>query len=169
MARSRSKTKGRSDAPGGYAGIPRIVMDSPDYQNLSGGAVKLLIEFSRQYRGSNNGDLTAAFSVLNQRGFNSKGAISRAIQELKEAGMIIESRPGQFINPCGHCALYALTWSPIDECPTKRLRIEPTTTPPRKFSLDNRTPGPQHGPGSVHKQGRQRQRNDEGRFLSVHK
>jgi len=165
----RRRSKGRSDYPGGFAGIPRMVMKHPDYQNLSGGAVKLLVELAGQYRRGNNGDLTAAYSVLRKRGFGSKGAISRAVQELQKAGMIIQTRAGRFINPGGHCALYALTWQPIDECPGKGLEVEPTTTPPRKFTLENKKPGPQRGLGSVHKPGRPRPRDEEGRFSSVHK
>lgn len=144
-------------------------MDHPDYQNLSGGAVKLLLEFARQYKGSNNGDLTAAYSVLKARGFNSKKTVSRAVKELKDAEMIMETRAGKFLNPGGHCALYAVTWQAIDECPGKRLDASPTATPPRKFSLENKNPSPQCGPGSVHKRGRPRPKNAKGQFSSVHK
>ncbi len=170
MGNSRSKSKGRSDAPGGFAGIPRVVLDHRDYQNLSGGAVKLLVELASQYKGSNNGNLTTAYTILKKRGFKSKGAIARATKELLEARLIMLAREGRFTNPGGVCALYALCWYAIDDCPGKNLSIEPTATPPRKFSLENnKTPGPQHGLGSVHKQGRQTGRDDKGRFLSVHK
>lgn len=145
-------------------------MNHVDYQNLSGGAVKLLLELCRQYRGSNNGDLTVAYSVLRERGFSSKGAICRGVKELIEAGMVMETRPGKFTNPGGRCALYAITWKAIDECVGKDLEINPTVTPPRPFSLESyKNPGPQHGLGSVHKPGRQRARNERGAFVSVHK
>ena len=38
--------------------------------------------------------------------------------------------------PC----LYALTWQPIDECRGKNLELSPTTTAPRKFSLEQNPP-----------------------------
>jgi hypothetical protein len=125
-----------------FAGIPRIVMDSDDFKQLSGNAVKLLLCLAYQYRGANNGDLTTAFSVLNEKfGFKARGVISRAIRQLLDANLIRQTRSSRFLNPGGQCALYALTWLPIDECPGKRLEVNPTRTPPRKFSLEkNKTP-----------------------------
>lgn len=166
MAKS-SKDKGRF--PNSFAGIPRVVMDNPDYINLSGNAIKLLNELARQYRGKNNGDLTVAYSLLKHRGFNSKGMIARKKDELLKAGIIIKTREGRFINPGGTCDLFALSWQSIDECDGK-LEIKPTITPPRKFSLENnKTPSPQIGLGSSSKQGRQRPRNDKGRYSSSSK
>ena len=63
-----------------FAGIPRIVMNNEDYKNLSGNAVKLLLALAYQYRGKNNGDLTAAFSILQKKfGFTARGVIKRAL------------------------------------------------------------------------------------------
>lgn len=122
-----------------FAGIPRIVMQSDDYKNLSGNSVKLLLALSYQYRGFNNGDLTAAWSVLHdQFGFSSRHTIKRALNELQAAGMIIQTRTPKFMNPGGQCGLYALTWKPIDDCPGKRLEAKPTRTPPRKFSMEQK-------------------------------
>ena len=149
-----------------FAGIPRMVMNNPDYINLKGSAVKLLLELSRQYRGNNNGDLTVAYSVLKHRGFNSKDSIKRACDELLEANLIVRTREGRFSNPGGVCALYALSWLAIDECNGK-LDVKPSIIPPRKFSLENnKTPGPENGLGSSLKSGRQRQRNSKGQYSS---
>ncbi len=151
---------------GGFAGIPRLVMDSSDYLNLSGNAVKLLIELCRQYRGNNNGDLTIAYSLLKHRGFNSKDTIKRASKELLAANMIVLTRTGRFTNPNGRCALYALSWQPIDECGGK-LEVNSTTTPSRKFSLENnKTPRPETGHGSSLKQVREQARNSKGQYSS---
>ncbi|MBR9909678.1 MAG: hypothetical protein GYB33_04905 [Gammaproteobacteria bacterium] len=145
-------------------------MHSPDYKGLSGGAVKLLIELASQFNGGNNGDLTTAYSILKKRGFSSKNSISRAKDELLTADMILQTREGRFINPGGTCALYALTWQAIDECPGKNLTVKPTSTPPRKFSMENnKTPRPEIGPDSVQKRGRQQARDDGGRYSSVQK
>ena len=166
----RPNTKGRKDAPGGFAGIPRIVMKHPDYQNLSGGAVKLLVELASQFKGKNNGDLTTAFSVLRQRGFNSKATITRTAKELLDAGMITQTREGRFTNPGGICALYAVTWCNINECEGKNLTIRPTTTPMRKFSIEiNEIPRPEAGQGSYQKRGRERSRDSKGRYSSDQK
>jgi hypothetical protein len=165
MAKDPKRSSAKS-----FAGIPRVVMDSPDFISLKPGAVRLLLEFARQFKGQNNGDLTAAHSLLKRRGISSKGAITKATTELIEANMIICTRQGRFLNPGGMCALYALTWVPINECAGKQLEVKQTRTPPRAFSTEHiKTPGPQDGHGSVHKQGRLRLRGDDGKFLSVHK
>jgi hypothetical protein len=170
MARSRSKNKSRSDGAGGYGGLPKFLWKHPDYCNLSGNAAKLLMDFACQFNGRNNGDLTNAYSVLKGRGWRSKQTIQRATNDLLESGLIIQTREGRFVNPGGVCALYAITWKAVDECPGKNLTVAPTNTPPRKFTLEHiKTPGPQNGQGSVHKRGRQRARDKDGKFVSVHK
>ena len=163
---ARSSNKGYK-VQGGYFALPHIVSDSQDYCNLSGGATRLLNALGRQYRGNNNGDLTAAYSVLKERGFKSKETIRRACDELLAANLIIKTREGKFTNPGGHCALYALSWLPIDECGGK-LEVNATITPPRKFSLENnKTPRPETGQGSSEKSGRHSVRNSKGRFSSA--
>ena len=52
--------------------IPRKVHRCADYRALNGNAVKLLNALTYQFYGNNNGDLTAAWSVMrNKYGFNS--------------------------------------------------------------------------------------------------
>jgi hypothetical protein len=134
---------GRKDALNSFAGIPRIVMEHPDYINLGGHAVKLLNLFAYQYRGKNNGDLCAAWAIAKKHGFKSQATLSRAKNELIHAELIIQTRQGVFLNPGGRCALYALTWQPVNECPGKNMDIEPTIKPPRQFGLErfkNRNP-----------------------------
>lgn len=139
-----------------FAGIPRYVMDHPDYQNRSGNAVKLLNEFAYQYRGDrpgNNGDLTAAWSIMKKRGWRSRTTLSKALNELLEWKLVVCTRQGVFTNPGGRCALYALAWLPIHECAGKGLEIKPTRGPFRQFSplLINKKPGPDSGLGSAQK------------------
>lgn len=112
-------------------------MDHPDYLGLSGNAVRLLLELARQYRGSNNGDLTAAWSLMNKRGFRSKATLNNAAKELLDARLISRTRVGRFTNPGGVCALYALTWQRIDECKGK-LDAASTPVPLRRFSEEIR-------------------------------
>jgi len=104
---------------GGFAGIPRKVMKSADYKSLSGNSVKLLLELSSQFKGrkaANNGDLTCAWSVLSQRGFNSKATVQRSKSELLKRHLIEEVRKGiAGIDGRRVCSLYALTWQPLDE------------------------------------------------------
>ena len=133
MAKSKGKRKWEHKS---FAGIPRIVLDNQDYIKLGGSAVKLLVELCRQYNGRNNGNLTAAWTCVKIRGFNSKATLSKAIKELIEANLIVITRTGYFQNPGGRCALYALTWLAIDECAGKNLEVKSTITPIRKFSLE---------------------------------
>lgn len=131
--------KGRSDAPGGFAGIPRVVMEHPDYIGLSYPAKALLFELAYQYRGSNNGDLTAGFAVLKKRGWKRDQTVQNKIAELIDAELIVRTRVSRFSNPGARCALYALTWQRVDECKGKDLEMPPSITPLRKFSLEGKT------------------------------
>jgi hypothetical protein len=152
-----------------FAGIPRHVMNNQDYKSLSGNAVKLLLELAKQYKGNNNGDLTVAYALLKDRGFNSKSTITRCRNELLSAHMITQTRAGRFMNPKSSCSLYALTWKSIDECGGK-LEVKPTIIPPRQFSLENnKTPRPEIGLGSSSKVGRERKKDSKGRYVSSSK
>lgn len=115
MALSRERVKGRK-TKGRFLALPVSVVDSQDYKSLSGNAVKLLMALLYQYRGKNNGDLSASYSIMRDMGFVSKDTLQRAKNELLEKQLIIQTREGRFINPGGVCALYALAWLPIDEC-----------------------------------------------------
>ena len=129
MARSKHKQKAS------FAGIPRIVMECPDYTNLSSNAIRLLVELAYSYKGGNNGDLCPAWTFMKERGFRSKATLTRVIKELVAAEMIMLTRQGQFIRK--KAGLYALTWAPIDECAGKYLDESPTHTAPRNFSLEH--------------------------------
>jgi hypothetical protein len=112
-----------------------MVMQSDDYRNLSGNAVKLLMALCYQYRGHSNGNLHAAWSVMKEQfGFRSPDTLHRAKEELINAGMIVQTRTPKFLNPGGQCSLFALTWHNIDDCPGRRLEIQPTTRPFRDFN-----------------------------------
>jgi len=111
---SRLKAKGRRET-GQFAGIPKACMQHLNYIELSMPAKVLLWEFCYQYNGFNNGDLCAAFSVLKERGWRSKGTLARAIDELKKRQWVVVSRQGGK----NQCSLYALTFQAIDECKGK--------------------------------------------------
>lgn len=131
MALSREKAKGRKDGNKSYAGIPRHVMKTTDFRNLSGNAVRLLLWLAFNYYGKNNGDLSATHTQAKEWGLAGKDTLAKALKELMASRMITRTREGMFTNPGGKCALFALTWLPIDECPGKDLTVGPTRTPPR--------------------------------------
>lgn len=144
---NRKKAKGR--APGGrYISILHSVLEHPDYQALTGAAVKVLNYMLIQYNGSNNGDLSIAMGTMRKYGFRSSDTLDSAKKQLLQRGLIIETRAGRFTNPGGVCALYAITWQPIDECGGK-LDVPATSKPVRAFSLENhhlkKTPCPVSG------------------------
>lgn len=145
MALSREKSKGRK-SNGRFAGIPHSVMNHPDYFSLSANAVRLLLEMSRQYNGRNNGDLSAAWALMRPRGWKSETTLSRALHELLDKEFLLRTREGRFLNPGKQCALYALTWQAIDECPGKQLDTSATAIPFRAFSAEIiKMPSPETG------------------------
>lgn len=136
MARSRLKTKGRKDG-GRFAHLPDNMLRSPEYHSIPGEGVRLLNALAAQYNGYNNGDLTAALSVLRAYGFTSSDTVSTNLRKLEKAGLIVRTRDGMFCGGTSTCALYALGWKPIDACPGKRLTVAPTDRPPRSFQPAN--------------------------------
>lgn len=135
MAKPNSRgmaANGRKASNANFAGIPRAVMETDDFKSLRSSSVRLLLELAYQFKGNNNGDLTAALGVLKARGWKTKPTIHSAVQELLAKNLIIKTRTGRFMNPGGTCNLYALTWQPIHECGGK-LDESPTLSPPRRF------------------------------------
>lgn len=119
----RSKYKGRGKGPP-FLQLYHSVTDSKEFGELSAHAIKLLLEFGRQYRPGNNGDIGIPWSMLRKRGWRSQGTVARAKQELLEAGWIIETRKGG-----KHlCSLFAVTLWAIDES-SKHLERATTTAP----------------------------------------
>ena len=143
MARTKHKQKAS------FAGIPRVVMECPDYINLNGSAVKLLIEVACQFKGGNNGYFCPAWTLIKARGFCSKTTLSKAIKELLKAEMIMLTRQGHFIK--NKASLYTLTWAPIDECSGKYLEESPTRIPSRNFSLERQQGWPKKLDQPAHK------------------
>ena len=168
-ATKRKRERGRATA-GRFVSIPHVVLESSSFINLRPRAVKLLLDVAFQLDGRNNGNLTVAWTFMKARGWSSKDTLSKAVQDLIEANLIVKTRTGRFMNPGAHCDLYAVTWRAIDECPGKDLEVAPTATPPRKFSLErSKKPCPETGLGSNHKSGRDRLRDEKGRYLSDQK
>ena len=90
--------------------------------------MKLLVDIASQFNGKNNGDLTAAYSVMRERGWNSTGTLNKARKALLDAGLIQETRSGGR----HRCTLYAVTWRGINECKSK-LDVKPTIAPSNLF------------------------------------
>jgi hypothetical protein len=133
---------------GRFIAIPFVVLKSQDYRNLSPYATRLLNIMLLQYNGNNNGDLSAPWSIAKTFGYRSKGTLAKSLKELMAAGLIVKTRTSLFQHPNNQCALYAVTWQAIHECPGKRLDLKATVKPLRQFSLE-KTEHPVHQVGSV--------------------
>ena len=122
MTRNRQKLKGRRNGSS-FIMVPHRVLECTNYASLSPRAVKLLFDLYGQYKGSNNGDFTLAWSVMKEKGWNSKDQLNKARLELLEKGFIVQTRQGGK----HRCSLFAVTFQPINECGGK-LDINPTQT-----------------------------------------
>jgi hypothetical protein len=89
----------------------RSVFDALRHKSPSPHACKLLLDLAGQYRGNNNGNLTAAWSVMSQLGWNSRTTLWRCKKELIDAGYVHVTRKGHMPSTC---ELLALTWFPLD-------------------------------------------------------
>ena len=135
--KKRRNQKGRVDrAP--FLKLRWDIIDSENFQRLSGIAVKLLVFLARQYRGNNNGDLSATWKMVKDTNtFASKSTLFKALAELEHYGMIVKTRQGRR-DGGGICNLYALTWEAIDHCPARRtnahkLDVQPTVVPSNEW------------------------------------
>lgn len=119
----RRKTKGRAEQ-GPFVSLPKAVIKKMQ-EKLSACGYKLLIDLFEQYNGSNNGDLTLAWSVMKKKGWKSKETLNNTRKELINQGFIELTRQGT-LRPHS-CSLYAVTWRGIDDCNGK-LELNPTAT-----------------------------------------
>ena len=133
----RRRIKGRQTTSS-FLQLPHHVLDHEVFKTLSKRATKLVIDIASQYRGHNNGDLCAPFSLMRKRGWNSSDQLEKAKKELIEKDVILVARQGGR----NKANLYALTWFPIDECNGK-LDIASTKTAPVKWR--SQLPSPPSG------------------------
>lgn len=126
---AKKKPRGNAIVYPGFLHLHKPLLESEDFINLKGNSLKMLIDLGAQYNGHNNGDLCAAKSILKKRGWNSNQQIKKALDDLKERNLILQTKQGgRNIGP----NLYAITWQPINECGGK-LEVEATLQPPRRF------------------------------------
>lgn len=121
---------------GAFILLPLCVLNGAAYLGLSAHARMLLIDLAAQYRGDNNGDLCAAFSMMKLRGWKSTHTLHAAKLELIEARLIVETRKGA--RP-SKASLYAVTWHAIDDCGGK-LDINAQSFPRGAYRLKDPRP-----------------------------
>ncbi len=124
MAKNRFKEAQAKREGGGFVPLPFVVIRSYSFTLLSAHAVKLLNDLLAQYRGNNNGDLSAAWTLMQPRGWKSKDTLNKALKELLAREWLEVTRQGG-----RHKAtLYGLTFYAIDDCKGK-LDVRATSSP----------------------------------------
>tara|TARA_Y100000780_G_C13644268_1_gene401846 strand:+ start:403 stop:804 length:402 start_codon:yes stop_codon:yes gene_type:complete len=123
------KTKPKSGPP--FFKLERRLVQSPGYRALSFVGRVVLQEMMVQYNGKNNGDLSATRTMAKDWGIGSGHTLQKALKELHDAGWIVQTRTSVRERHNPRCALYALSWIPVDECPGKDLEVGPTRAPLR--------------------------------------
>jgi hypothetical protein len=115
---TRRASKGWKNSGAGktYTKLHHAIFQSPQYAKLSQRAVKLMVDLMAQYRGTNNGNLTSAWSVMQAAGWRSKDLLRKACDELEKRGWAVKTRQGSINAP----TLWALTFFGIDDCRDKQ-------------------------------------------------
>lgn len=95
-----------------YITVPHRIMQSPEWSALSPRAMKLLFQIAAQYRGANNGALSATVDGFAAAAPEWKKGrkLQTALRELEEARWVLRTKEGAKGAP----ALYAVTWWPVD-------------------------------------------------------
>ena len=96
-----------------FTALPHTVIHSEQFRSLGYAARALLFDVAAQYNRKNNGMLVCCEKYLKPLGWNSNGTISRGLKELKENGLLIQTRQGM-MPPCSQAAWFALAWFSID-------------------------------------------------------
>lgn len=137
MARNTRYKDAKDKRDGGaFFALPSSVLNGAAYKTVGPHARMLLFDLLAQYRGSNNGDLSAAFSMMKERGWKSQHTLLNAKKELIEAGLIVETRKGARPNKA---SLYAVTWLALDDCGGK-LDITSHSFPRGAYRLKDAPP-----------------------------
>ena len=121
-----------------FVQLPHFILKSIAYKSLGAWDRTLLIELILQYNGKNNGDLSAPYSFMKTRGFNSSGTLSKASKALEEKGLIEITKFHRRIGTSFEkTKLMALTWLPIDDCKDKhgnyKLEVSANPIPSHKW------------------------------------
>ena len=109
------------------------MLNHPSFAALSAHSAKLLLDIARQYNGRNNGDLSAAYSVMQrERHWKSRDTLGKALGELIRAGFLECTRRGRQWGVGGtpEPNLYAITWRAID---ASEKHSRQSTTPSRAW------------------------------------
>jgi len=109
--KSRRKNVGADRDGTTFLSLPTVLIDSDGYRALSHTARSLLVDVGRQYNRTNNGKLVITARWYKPMGWTSADVVSRAKNELLQAGILFETRRGARPN---RASWYALTFFGLD-------------------------------------------------------
>ena len=124
MSQTYTGAKGRNKKSDPFLQIPKEVLHSKQYAALNGWDTKLILDLGAAYNGKNNGDLSACWKFMSEKGWNSKGTLAASIKSVVASGFVIVTRQGGRNTP----TLYALTFHDIHECKGKH-DVKPQKAP----------------------------------------
>lgn len=128
MSQTYPGAKGRGKKSPPFLQVPKQILHSEQYAQLSAWDVKLIIDLGSMYNGSNNGDLCAAWKIMSKRGWRSKGTLAKSIKSVVDSGFVMVTRQGGRNIP----TLFALTFHGIDECGGKH-NVKPQVKAPNTW------------------------------------
>jgi hypothetical protein len=97
--------------------IPHRVLNSQAYIQLACHAKQLYVDLRIKYNGHNNADISATFSDLKKRGWRSSSTLSKALQQLQDHGLLVNTRRGGIASMSKVCSLYRFTDLDVFEVP----------------------------------------------------
>lgn len=82
------------DPNGRHIRVYATLLDSPAWRCLASSAKALFVDLRTFLNGSNNGNISAALSLLKHKGWASSKTLSRALYELRALGFLVVTREG---------------------------------------------------------------------------
>jgi hypothetical protein len=120
--------KKSSDPRGGHVRLHWTLIDSQAWHAISHTEQALYVAMRRQYKGSNNGDVSATRSTMLHFGFTSPATLSKSLRSLMVAGFIAKTRDtGGLTHRGAVCCLYRFTDEPCNSIPSKGVAASKAT------------------------------------------
>lgn len=110
---------GRTRSTPRYIKLPHAVFDHPAVQSLTPSAFKVWMHLQRRFNGFNNGSLAMSCRECAQSGGMSKNTVSRALEELRQHGLVVVTMKGQYRGLLA--SEFELTHESADGQPPSRL------------------------------------------------
>ena len=111
MAKTDYRRGDLSYIPGDWFPMPRCVLESKAYGELSSSAIRLLFDVCSQISAKNNGRLSPTWELMKHRGWKSRTTLQKAKEELRASKLITVTRIGT--TDKNNCELWAVNWIPL--------------------------------------------------------